>query len=266
MAAGENPARLQQRLISEHNERGIPITTATLPSRRQCYNMKAHLKRSTLPSSDAIRNILLKHTGEGTNFCRHVQFYPHLVLIFATPTAFRLLEMQADAIMVDGTFSLCEGGLILTTWMGEVDGVGLPGIFTLSNSRTVEAYTHANNLIRESAPRLAPEFFLVDFEQALGRALETVYPASIVYGDSFHFVHNNQQKLSKLLVGNPNATAVKHEISTCLRILQRSESEQVFSTNLDYFIAAYENQYPNYVSYFKRQWLTGLLIFFTGLK
>jgi hypothetical protein len=73
--------------------------------------------------------------------------------------------LQCPSIMVDGTFSLCESGLTLTTWMGASQaGVDIPVIFILSADRTTESYIHANKLIKSSAPRLSPDFFLVDLE------------------------------------------------------------------------------------------------------
>lgn len=72
-------------------------------------------------------------------FLRHVELYPVTSLVFAGTSGLGILS-NSKWIVVDGTFDLCEGRLILTTIMGYHDGVALPCAYLLSQSRDKDNY------------------------------------------------------------------------------------------------------------------------------
>lgn len=70
----------------------------------------------------------------GTRFLRRLQLHPTVHLVFSGDTGLHMLG-KSDLAVVDGTFDLCEEKLILTTIMGEHDGVVIPGAHLLSDSK-----------------------------------------------------------------------------------------------------------------------------------
>lgn len=266
---GEKPAKIQSDLIANAQEKGLPISTKTVPTKNLIACM-AHLsKRRTRFSPDAIQNILMKHTSEGTDFCRQVHFYPIQSFVFATPTGLCLLEQNPDCILLDGTFDFCELGLILTTWMVRIDDIAFPCAWFLSDSQTAETYAHAFQSIRDSAPKFNPKAFLGDFEPALRKATSMTFPYANFYGDGFHFVYNNQQKLTSELAGRADAKSLKKQITFELRLLYNQTSQTEFYKRLDSFLAKYGNphefpQLAGYMNYFKNQWLQGTSEYFSA--
>jgi len=261
LQSGSTPSQIQQQLIVRATANGEKISEQNVPTKQLCYNLKALQKRSNLPTPDAIHNILLKHGTDGTDFCRQLHLYPVLSLVFATPTGLCLMEKYPDAIMVDGTFDYCEGKLILTTWMIKMEGLAFPCAWILSDSRTAMGYHHSFQRIKSDAPSLFPKAFFVDFELALKQAISMTYPSSLIYGDSFHFIWNNQKKLTSELKGYPDFKKVKKVVTFDLRLLQLAESEKSFYEQLNLFINKYTaSEYlvlVHYMNYFKNQWLGG---------
>lgn len=203
LSAGATPSQVQQELILRAKSNGEELTKRNIPTKQLCYNISASLKRSHLPTPDAIYNILLKHGKNGTNFLRQLHLHPILSIVLASPTALCLLEQYPEAILVDGTFDFCEGKLILTTWMGLVDRIGFPCVWILSDSRTAIGYAHSFSCVKSEAPALAPKNFLTDYEVPLQQGITMVYPSAVVNGDSFHFIWNNQTRLTSDLAKHP---------------------------------------------------------------
>lgn len=98
--------------------------------------MAHYLKRSVMPTGDAIRNILLKYS----HFVQKLELAPGINIVFASQASLNLLKQYGQTLLVDGTFELCEGKLILTTFMVLVHGFGVPVCWFLTERKTTENY------------------------------------------------------------------------------------------------------------------------------
>ncbi len=157
---------------------------STVPSIKALSSMKYHMKASSLPSKDAIHNVL----SMGGQFLLSFTLFPTLALVFATKNALQLLK-DSPYYFIDGTFDISECDLQLTTLMTVHKGIGVPTAFMLAKSKTTECYSHFLGVVQKNCDgRLEPIAVLGDFEQALQQAVNQVFPSSTWYSDFFHFM------------------------------------------------------------------------------
>ena len=113
---------MQKTLILSTSDQDI--TSKTIPTRKQLSNRKHYLKHKDLPTGDAVKNIILMHNEKQTGFLQEVTLYPSVGILLATTKSLALLQLRGQRhVLIDSTFDLCEGKLVLTTLMVIVSGI-----------------------------------------------------------------------------------------------------------------------------------------------
>jgi hypothetical protein len=220
-----------------------------IASRKQIHNMAAYLKRSLLPTGDAIQNMI---TLYGHKFIREIRVFPAIHILMMAPEAATLLQEYGKILYIDGTFNICEGKLVLTTLMATVNGIGLPCAWILSNSRTQQSYEKMLRIIKEELTenRLEPKAILCDFEGALRNSCANIFQEALICGDAFHFV----QACTRWMKQNGGCEFIDELVIT-LRILWASNSTMHFAENLASFEKIWAHKHAPFLAYFKRMWL-----------
>lgn len=81
-------------------------------------------------------NLKLTHSP---HFLRLLQLDPAISIVFAGENGLKILA-ESKYTIVDGTFDLVEGKLVLTTLMGYHDGIAVPCAYYLGELKTHESY------------------------------------------------------------------------------------------------------------------------------
>lgn len=119
--------------------------------------------------------------------------------MFATAFMLNMLLQYGHTIFADGTFQVTELGLVLTTIMVTINGIGFPAAWLLSNSGTAVNYewflTQVKAAIKTGTWTV--EVAYTDFDKALRGGIKHVFPSAILLGDSFHFFYDNRKWASK---------------------------------------------------------------------
>lgn len=245
MISGMSTSQIHKELVLTTKD---PISMKTLPSRETLRQWKYYLKRKYLPSGDAIANII---TIFQEKFLLKISLYPTICIILSTPTGLNLLHQYGQTLYVDGTFSICEEKLILTTIMVKVNEIGIPVTWMLSDSRSTANYKKYFKFItKKTENRLNPFVVLGDFEDALRQAAVSVWPRCVYYGDAFHFLRDNMKWLNSHQLSH-----IKSEIQTMLQILWLSPSKSEFQLNLKHFVDTWSESNSPYIQYFTTTWI-----------
>lgn len=189
------------------------------------------------------------------SFVREAGTIPFYYFIMAADEAIHYLGQHGGVLFIDGTFSLVEGGMVLTTIMIQGEGgVGVPVAWLLSQSQTQETYTHFFLLIKKMVLQmtghvLQPLAVFVDFEEALRSAAASAFPGTRVYGESFHFMQANLRWMAKH-VGKHHWDVL---IPSLRQLVLASELSEV-SAHLKTFMAYWAQECPAYVEYFRSVW------------
>jgi len=241
LQAGATPNQVLKKIVLATSD------PSNVPTLKQLSNWKSYMKRSTLPSSDYIQNIL---SVFGDSFVLHFAIYPNVTLILATQEGLSILQ-KSKYLLIDGTFNLCEEELQLVTLMAVIEeDIGIPAAFMLSNCKNTETYTHFISVVKENCPNkfLDPVAVLGDFEEALESAVHGVLTNSTWYSDYFHFIQTNTRWLKKH-DGNEDHTTI---LVPHLRILYQSNNADELYNNLTRFGGFWMDHHPSYWDYFKR--------------
>jgi len=169
-----------------------------IPTFYSCKTALYHSRSKTLPKLPATRTDIdlqgeWTETLAGQNFliCDDNNDRNERIIIFATDDNLR--KLSASTIVIgDGTFYTSPKQFTqLYTLHGCVDGSVFPLVFELLPNKREETYTRFLTLLREAAFQkgieLAPETVLLDFENAVWSAVETVFPGSTLRGCFFHY-------------------------------------------------------------------------------
>lgn len=223
-------------------------TPANTPTVKQLSNMKYYLKRSSMPTPDALWNLIRLY---GHTFVQKIDFFPHVNIVLAAPDGLTLLQQHSNTLFVDGTFDLCEEKLVLTTVMIKVNDIGLPVVWFLSTSRTAQNYENIVRSVQQLCSQgLVVDNILADFEQALRDGFQRVFPTTNIYGDTFHFIQANIRWMKR-------NKGVEHisDLIVMLRLLWCSPTTLDFASNLNKFLNYWSQKFPAYSAYFRRMWL-----------
>lgn len=128
-------------------------------------------------------------TKEGEPFLLFNDIEKH-VIIFSCNTNLKLLS-EIDSIYMDGTFKFCPR---FFTQMFTIhilkNGHYIPIIFCLLLNKSYETYVYTfnkiNNLLNELSIQFSPKWVTIDFEMAIHKAVEDVWPNTEIVGCRFH--------------------------------------------------------------------------------
>ena len=124
------------------------------------------------------------------------------ILVFGTEEYLKKLS-QADVLFMDGTFytapsMFCQLYTIHGLWHGQM----IPLVYVLLPNKTRETYTRMFRLLQDAliARNIiwSPNSFQIDFELAVIRAIEMLFPNAQIRGCLFHFCQSIWRKVQEL--------------------------------------------------------------------
>lgn len=170
------------------------VTRVDVPSQKQITNYAYYIRRKELPSGDAIHNIILAHENDAL---LRVDLFPSVRIVLSTNAQRNLLSASRDIVLaIDTTFDFVEGNLYLTTFLGLIEGIGVPLAFFLHSRRTESDYAFFLQSIKEKVD-FHPVVVLRDFDLSIENAIRREMPSVRNFGDLWHFLHDNQKWLSQ---------------------------------------------------------------------
>jgi hypothetical protein len=245
LSKGMSPLLVHKKIVLSTEE---PISQKNVPTRGQLRQMKYQLKMKNLPSTDALKNIIIMHSD---NFLVKLRLAPSILITLCAPAGSELIIKHGQTIYIDGTFDLVESNLILTTVMIDYKDLGVPVAWCLSNSKTTDIYaSFLQHLRKQSKFQWNPHNILSDFEDAIRRACVLRFPRANILGDSFHVIQDNIKWLR-----SHNGSDLIPELIIRLRSLIASRTLQEYSANeRDYLTFWEQKQRSDYVNYFRNVW------------
>ncbi len=233
---------------------GVAASRQNVPTRKQLHNKKHYQKRKRFGGGDAVQNIL-QHFVHEKQFVQEAGIIPFHYLIMAADDAIRQLAQHGRVLFVDGTFSLVEGRMVLTTIMVKVGQIGVPVAWLLSQSSTKEMYLHffqyVSRLVSQITGRtLQVLAIMADYEEALRKAAHEAFPGAKVFGDTFHFMQANLRWMAKNI-----STANRRELAEYLRHVMAATTFHDCMDRQKAFLAHWLQAVPPYAEYFTSMWV-----------
>jgi hypothetical protein len=221
----------------------------TVPQRKALRQMKYYVKNSTMPSTDALQNIIAKHAN---TFLLKIELFPICNIVLASPVGLQMLITHGKSACLDGTFNICEDGLILTTILVRYQNLGFPLVWILSNSKTGDNYEHLLRfIIKKTGGRWDLQQMFVDFEEALRVGIRGAFGGQTsILNDSFHFIQANL----KWMKGHGGKEHTK-DLIRMLRFVWSAPSLQEFDARSKEFVVFWANRHAEYTKYFVDTWL-----------
>jgi hypothetical protein len=175
---------------------------------------------------------------------------PEVLFVFVGEFGCQIAKCS-PALFVDGTFDLCEEGLVLTTVLGIYEDYVLPCASMLSECRTTETYeTMWKCLFAETGGKMDPEGGVMDFEEALGTSFLKVFPHASVWRDLFHWLRALARKMTSLNFSEEEKKYYKQRFTS----LWASEDKTEFEQNLEEILNEIQRRSDVFCSYFKNEW------------
>ena len=203
---------------------------------------------------------------------KKVIFHEHMIFI---SNYFIKKLRDSEHFYIDGTFVFPKGfkQLIVILYYDNKSSRRFPGLFALINNKTengyIELFKSVKNIITlENTKILNLKSISTDFELGLISALETVFPGIRKVGCFYHFVRAIKEKFKNLgMLDKKNNNIGDDNNNSHLNILN-----DIFTlpfsfnnndyTNVDSLCNKYGKEYPDFINYFKRQWVS---FFINGL-
>ena len=184
------------------------------------------------------------------NFLQKIEFFPVINIIYAGNSGLNIL-VNAKQVIIDGTFDLCEGKLILNTIMGYHEGVAIPCAYFLTSSKEKENYKIFFQTIKvKTGNRLNPDGVLVDFEEALGDAFIEVFPSCSLWRDFFHFQQAIVKNLKKMKLSD-----LIEDVSLETHNLWNSSTKEEFDKSTNKFLSKWDEVIPQFTAYYRNVWI-----------
>jgi hypothetical protein len=188
---------------------------------------------------------------EHPNFCRKILLHPDTRIMFADDFGLNTLK-NARAVFIDGTFNTCEEDLILTVALAPQGRLLVPAAYLLSQERTTTTYLDFfETLDALTGHRMRPEFFCMDFEQALAKAALLKWPEASIWRDLFHLLQANLKKARSLGLSDKDIALIQKDLLALAECL----TSILFQEKLDECLMAWTKISAEYVEYFQRVYL-----------
>jgi hypothetical protein len=229
----------------------LPVLGTVVPSIKAMANFKHYEKRSGYVSMNALLNLFSIPGG----YVRELTVIPAMFGLMATDFAINILQSSA-IIYVDGTFRILECGLILTIIMVPLHGLLIPVVFVMHDNRSTETYDRIFQCIhRLCGGKFEPLAMVSDYEDALRASFRQRWPGGTCIGDSFHFVHAIRRWVREHM-----GKTLLNDITAWVRMILVSTSFESATANIKAMESRFSETNPSFVNYFRRQWITGLLV------
>ena len=173
-----------------------PGVDPALPS---LYSLKRHALRSrkgkTPRNPDAIFDLEIPQEYQkdctGKNFLQYDSGKdrgPTRVLIFASEEGLHALG-RGSIWLMDGTFNVapCLFYQLYTICVVQEDNRCFPCVYCLLKSKGSSTYVEVLNVVKNRLPVMRVELVVIDYEQAVLKALTKVFPGVQIRGCRFHF-------------------------------------------------------------------------------
>ena len=197
----------------------------------------------------------------------------HEHIIFISNYFIKKLRVS-EHFYIDGTFVYPSGfrQLIVILFYENKRCKRYPGLFALINNKTENGYIELfksikNILTIENTKNLQLKTISTDFELGLINAIDDVFPEVRKVGCFYHFVRAIKEKFKKKDLKQKEEQNKNENLNNQNNILN-----DIFTlpfsfhnkdyTNVDSICNKYENDYPEFIGYFRRQWVP---IFLKGL-
>ena len=122
------------------------------------------------------------------------------------------IKLKKDRIQwhIDATFDCVPLGfyqLLIISIFEEETNMFLPSYYVLMTSKSLRSYILVLNTLNSIIGQCSPGYVLLDFELAISRAIQTVYPSAKCTGCLFHFLQCISRRMMKY--GIPKEIAFK---------------------------------------------------------
>ena len=168
---------------------------------------------------------------------------------------------DSEHYYIDGTFIYPNGfkQLIVILYYEKNSLKRYPGLFALINNKTENGYKEMfksifNILTIEYTRSLKLKSITTDFEPGLINALNQIVPDVRKVGCFYHFVRAIKQKIKSLHILNIDNTDKDNLLNDIFMLPFSFKTDEY--TNADSFCNKYEKLFPEFINYFKRQWLS----------
>eukprot|EP01112_Ceratiomyxa_fruticulosa_P004598 TRINITY_DN15134_c0_g2_i1.p1 TRINITY_DN15134_c0_g2~~TRINITY_DN15134_c0_g2_i1.p1 ORF type:complete len:723 (-),score=137.69 TRINITY_DN15134_c0_g2_i1:124-2292(-) len=207
------------------------------------------VKKSKVPSSDALQNILSQHRK---TFLMKLTLFPDYKVILASQTGLDILAEYGNEVCIGGTFSVCEGALFLSTLLVWYKEMAFPVCWFISDSKTSETYhKFLQYMVKKTKGTWNPSIVFVDFEDPWRDAIQkTFFGRTTITNSYFHFVQSH--------IGWMNANNGSHlikDLNSALYTVWSSPDAGEFEKRKTDYLQKMQTLHPQYVKYFNSIWV-----------
>jgi hypothetical protein len=143
-------------------------------------NLRSYDIRKTFFSSDKWVNLQVMFP----DFVQLVQFAPSKVVIAVPKEALPILKDRSCLMFVDGTFSLVQEELTVTTVLYQIEGIGLPVAWLVHKDKSEDSYKFFFDYLQQlTKHQMRPAAVFGDFEKAIRNAAQRSFDKVLFYGD-----------------------------------------------------------------------------------
>ncbi|XP_018493876.1 uncharacterized protein LOC108863783 [Galendromus occidentalis] len=184
------------------------------------------------------------------------------IIVFATAKNLELLKMSPEWF-VDGTFKVCPliFHQLYTFHVRLPDGKTVPVVYSLLPAKNAQTYRRLLQILLDAIDGFHPDAIHIDFELAMIRELEKVFPAAGILGCSFHFcqciwrrVQNDSELRANYLRDADFALDLR--MFPALSYVLVDQVRDLFATLTDSdFVRTNEALLTDFINYFESQWV-----------
>ena len=139
-----------------------------------------------LQSDDCLEEI--KVVCQGTVKYEETNGTKHFAIILGSPNILQTVDSHNTYLLADATFKTAPRPFAqLFNLMVSMSGVAIPILHVAMSSKHHGLYEGVMLKVRSICPRLEPRVIKSDFEFALMKALQSVYPNATLSGCYFHY-------------------------------------------------------------------------------
>jgi len=234
---GSKVGQIHRAMVNDSIDPSDPQTT---PTKKQVKNVVCYQNKKKI--EEVYSQFIITERFEDNN---------HTIVVIPKEALVYLKTSRKYTMYIDGTFSMVEDKLTLTTILYEIEGIPVPVAWIIHSGKSEDDYFLAlQDLKRKTDYLMEPAAIFLDYETALKKALTRTFSGVPLYGDYFHFMQANLRWLQNHQYSEHIPAATQS-----LQILWHSPTHMEFNSNLSLFKSIWEGTCFPYSHYFNEQWV-----------